>query len=193
MRSEVGGRASNCNCPTPVSAAPRFLRARSHFICPLGLSPLDSLSWHSARIMSRPRTYEVLDDEPNPEPKRPKVDVKPGSPYPFQCAICDETYSSEQSYAEHCAVRPHRSYSCSYCEKSFWRYNPMMHHRVSCEARPVVVRKCPYGCGYETTSRSNMTPHVRKHTGERPYKCSDCGKCFGTSSNLKVHRQRMHA
>ncbi|PRD26426.1 UNVERIFIED_CONTAM: zinc finger and BTB domain-containing protein 46 [Trichonephila clavipes] len=42
-------------------------------------------------------------------------------------------------------------------------------------------------CKYSTTLTCNMKSHIRKHTGERPFSCSICGRRFIQHSNLKRH------
>lgn len=35
--------------------------------------------------------------------------------------------------------------------------------------------------------------HVKKHTGERPYRCSYCAMGFTQKSNMKLHMKRAHS
>ncbi|XP_069610910.1 uncharacterized protein [Ranitomeya imitator] len=46
-------------------------------------------------------------------------------------------------------------------------------------------------CGRCYTRKSNLADHQKTHTGKTPYSCSECGKCFTYSSKLVAH-QRIH-
>lgn len=42
-------------------------------------------------------------------------------------------------------------------------------------------------CSYSTDYPTNIQRHMLTHTGERPFRCTTCGKGFTTKQNLESH------
>ena len=50
---------------------------------------------------------------------------------------------------------------------------------------------CYEGCAWTFTRPSHLQKHLYIHTGERPFKCKECDKAFGTNWTLTKH-MRIH-
>lgn len=46
-------------------------------------------------------------------------------------------------------------------------------------------------CGKGFNQKGNYNSHIRQHTGEQPYGCKLCGRRFNQKGNLNVHLRRL--
>ena len=67
----------------------------------------------------------------------------------------------------------------------------MMDSEMQANVDKMYNRSCPI-CGKVCSSPSELTAHMRVHTGEKPHKCEICGAGYPYKSSLNSHRRLKH-
>ncbi|XP_073403769.1 uncharacterized protein [Dendrobates tinctorius] len=63
-------------------------------------------------------------------------------------------------------------------------------HRRALEHEIADIGEKPFSCtdcGKCFSWKKNLAAHLKNHTGEKPFSCSECGKCFSWKKNLAAH------
>lgn len=104
----------------------------------------------------------------------------------FKCQECSQTFPD--SVALRCHQRCHtalKPYKCPECGLVFKHYSVMEDHRRKHTAG-VRSHLCNV-CGKSFKYGSLLHQHQYLHTGQKPFRCLDCGKKFAFAHNMKAH------
>lgn len=66
-----------------------------------------------------------------------------------------------------------------------------IHENPSVHSESRRIFRCTL-CLYSTTVKGSMESHVRRHTGEKPFQCSECGRAFAQRGILYRHYREVH-
>lgn len=119
---------------------------------------------------------------------------------PYPCSLCSKSFVSPDDLKKH--INSHKNGhpgKCFYCDDEYQTRRAMELHLINKHnIKPQQVggnrvKKCICDiCNKGFYDNHQLTKHRRIHTGEKPFKCPECGKTFSDNANLWHHLQRMH-
>ncbi|XP_064101922.1 uncharacterized protein LOC135212453 [Macrobrachium nipponense] len=119
---------------------------------------------------------------------------------PFHCQYCRKAFSDKSNMKRHEKIHTLNKNEClidgkydtsALAPEKETQFTKLDHHpepyvdRTKIQLEPVSY-KCDH-CLKAFTLKSNLTKHIRLHTGEQPYLCNYCSRAFSHKSNLTRH------
>lgn len=108
-----------------------------------------------------------------------------GQKKPYKCHICPKYFASPEEVEKHLKFNRHRfRFYCTSCARGFPFANNIITHEKKCKKSRVY--EC-YVCHFTMHRLSTLELHMRKHSGHKPYKCTECSERYAYLKDLTEH------
>lgn len=109
------------------------------------------------------------------------------------CDICGDRRVLKSEIRKHMESKHMKNrikFRCTHCEREFFRKDAWKEHVNAVHFNFVHICEI---CGLKFSTIKKYENHKRlMHTGEKPYRCTECEKAYATSSCLSEHKRRAH-
>lgn len=104
-----------------------------------------------------------------------------------QCNFCGKISVSKKEHEIHQTEHDgEATFKCKKCDAKFMSKNDARDHLTSAHSNDDKIYNCET-CTKGFKNRYQLILHQRSHTGEKPFECAICHRCFSMSSNLQKH------